>query len=64
MSANEISFDTKISQSDCVSQPLLGQKENYSPATSTDFWRPNWNIIHNMTLKYDFFEMASVWSKK
>ena len=40
MSANEISFDNKISQSDCVFQIRLGMEENYSPlhlVTSTGF---------------------------
>ena len=31
VSANEISFDNKISQSDCVFQIRLGMEENYSP---------------------------------
>ena len=38
--ANEISFDNKISQSDCVFQIRLGMEENYSPlhlVTSTGF---------------------------
>ena len=40
VSANEISFDNKISQSDCVFQIGLGMEENYSPlhlVTSTGF---------------------------
>ena len=40
VSANEISFDNKISQSDCVFQIRLGMEENYSPlhlVTSTGF---------------------------
>ena len=31
MQTNEISFDKKISQSDCVFQIRLGPEENYSP---------------------------------
>ena len=40
VSANEISFDKKISQSDCVFQIRLGLEENDSPlhlVTSTGF---------------------------
>ena len=40
VSANEISFDNKISQSDCLFQIRLGMEENYSPlhlVTSTGF---------------------------
>ena len=31
--ANEISFDKKFSQSDCVFQLILGQQEHNSPHT-------------------------------
>ena len=39
VSANEISFDKKISQSDCVFQLLLGLEEHYSPSPLGDFNR-------------------------
>ena len=58
VSANEISFDKKISQSDCVFQIRLGLKENDFPSPPRDFnsfLRPNWRIIPNMTLKHVFF---------
>ena len=33
--------------------------------TSTGFWRPNWSIIQNLTLKMTYsFGMVSVWLKK
>ena len=50
VSAKKISFDKKISQSDCVFQIRLGLEENDSP-----LWRPNWRIIQNMALKYVLF---------
>ena len=38
---------------------MLGLEEHYSPAPLGDFnrlfWRPNWNIIQIMTIKYDLF---------
>ena len=55
VSANEISFDKKISQWDCVFQIRLGLEENDSLSTwwlQQAFWRPNWRIIQNMTLTY------------
>ena len=59
VSANEIAFDKKISQSECVFQLMLGLEEHYSPPPLGDFsrifWRPNWNIIQIMTLKCDLF---------
>ena len=58
VSANEISFDKKICQWDCVFQIRLGLEENDFPlhlVTSTGFWRPNWRTIQNMALKYVIF---------
>ena len=63
VSANEISFDKKISQSDCVFQIRLGLEENDSPlhlVTSTGFLRPNWRIIQNMALKYVLFFLNDI----
>ena len=61
-------FWQKISQSDCAFQLTLGQEKIFSLSTwwlQRAFWRLNWSIIQNMTLKYDlFFQMASILSLK
>ena len=63
VSANEITFDKSIRQSDFVFQLMLGLEEHYSPSQLGDInrlcCRPNWSIIQIMTVKYDLFLAAT-----
>ena len=59
MSANEITSDKKLSQSDCVFQLMLDLEEHYASSPLGDFnrlfWRPTWSIVQIMTFKYGLF---------
>ena len=68
VSANQISFDKRISQSDCVFQLMFGLEEHYSPSPLSDFNRlfeGQMKILFKIWhLNTPYFYMTLIWSLK